>query len=160
MGTLMAVMIDDKQRRPPHALMGKVNRGVGRRKSAQSPELAKIADNTDGNQYQPQGKDGGQNHEHHNSRVRIGLEAEDKQDKRKDQSYASCRGQNHSRAADQILTEIDGGANYAAQFAENFWSVLAGRFRQCLDPQRSPWQALAKDGADSSTSTMLDTVQF
>ena len=88
------------------------------------------------------------------------METKDKKSKCKDQSNASRGGQNYSRAADQILTEIDGGANYAAQFAENFWSVPAGRFRQSLDPQRSPWQALAKDGADFSTSTMPDTVQF
>src|ERR1035437_9485205 len=100
------------------------------------------------------------NHENHNPRVRIGLETKDDESKCKDQSDASRGGQDHSRAADHILTEIDGGANYPAQFAETFWSVLAGRFRQGLGPQWSPWQAIAKGGADSSTSSKPETVRF
>ena len=54
--------------------------------------------------------------------------------KRKDQSDAARRGQNHARAADEILTEIDSRTNQAAQLVENAWGVLADGFRQNQSP--------------------------
>ena len=71
------------------------------------------------------------------------------------------RGQNHTRAADQILTEIEGRTNQArkalAQLAWNALGIISDGFRQNQSPFL-PWESLAtKDGAYSTTADLPRT---